>query len=108
MAVGAGIVNDHEIARLHRRQLAGNGKLVVILAQGPRDIAHTGSGDTFLADDRDVVIGAIASRMNSKKIAAVHNIKDSLPDIAYGIGMIIAYIIWSIIIIAPLLFLGAL
>jgi hypothetical protein len=54
----------------------------------------------------DVAIGIVASLMNRKKIMAVHNIKDSLPDIAYVLGMAVAYVIWIIIVIVPVMLLA--
>jgi len=55
----------------------------------------------------DLFVGIMASRMNTKKILAVHAVKDSLVDIVYGVGMIAAYILWCAIIIAPAVLLGA-
>ena len=51
----------------------------------------------------DLMIAIMASRMNTKKILAVHGIKDSLPDIAYGIGMLVAYVVWTLLIASPII-----
>lgn len=54
----------------------------------------------------DLLIAIVASRMNTQKISAVHGIKDWLPDIAYGLGMLAAYVVWVLLIASPIIILA--
>ena len=56
--MGAGVVDDHKIADLDRRQGAVDGELVVVLAEAADDVAGVVRCGALFAEHRDMVVGA--------------------------------------------------
>ena len=78
VAMRAGVVDYKQVAHVDLRQLAVDGKLVVVLAQVTRDVVGVRNGRcdlvgaTRLAHHRNVVVGTIHSGTNEVDGACVH------------------------------------
>ena len=72
MAVGAGVMDDQQVADLNFRQHPVNGELVVVFAQGAGDVVHVVTGGVLLAHDGDVVVGPVHGGPHQVGSAGVH------------------------------------
>ena len=70
-AVRARVVDGHQVADLDLGQRAVHGELVVVLAQGARDVVDVVAGRVLLAQDRDVVVRAVHGRAHEVGRAGV-------------------------------------
>ena len=72
VAVGARVVEDEEVAALDFGQGPRDGELVVVLAERARHVVDVVAGAVLLAEDGDVVVGAVERRPHEVGHAGVH------------------------------------
>ena len=70
--MGAGVVDDQQIAHVDLGQHPVHRKFVVVLAQGPGNVVLVVAGGVLLTHDGDVVVGPIHGGPHQVGCAGVH------------------------------------
>ena len=95
MAVGAGVVEDEQVAGDDLGEGALDGELVVVLAERAGDVVDVVGGEALLAQDGDVVVGAVEGRAHEVGHAGVEadvvavgvlEVADGGDEVARGAG----------------------